>query len=177
MWVGTLKETVNHLCLLRKVERPTFEELKETGMSIDSAGCNLFRLPDIFNLADPSGYFQHQLLGALGRDFERNKWDQYYKIPANVPNRKAGNGPSSYGPPLTTRERRICSLNAPETTQGSTICWDSNSHLGCSNPQCPRSVSGGHVQFRNFETLCNPLRMYLLKKGGLKRTRRSLLKI
>lgn len=90
LWVESLKESVNYLCLLRKVERPTFEELKETGMSLDQHGQNIFSLPDTFNLSDPAGYFRHQLLGALERDFDRARWGQYYKGPSIIPNRNAG---------------------------------------------------------------------------------------
>ena len=89
-WVETLKESSNRLCLLRKVERPTFEELEETGMRLDPHGRNIFAIPDTFSLADHSGFFQHQLLGALERDFDRARRGQYYKIPANAPNRNAG---------------------------------------------------------------------------------------
>ena len=114
-WAETLKEPVNHFCLLRKVGRPTFEDLKETGMCLGPQGRNIFALPDTFNPTDPSGYFQHQLLGALERDFDRARWDQYYKIPANAPNRNAGTEVQTSEPSLTTRERRICALNAPKT--------------------------------------------------------------
>ena len=37
-WVVSLRETANKLRLLRKAERPTFEELNETGMSLDPMG-------------------------------------------------------------------------------------------------------------------------------------------
>lgn len=171
-WVESLKGIVNRLCLLKKVERPTFEELKETGIPLDQHGGNIFHIPNTFDLSDPTGYFQHTLLGALERDFERARWDQYYKVPGTVPNRNAGEEPTSHGPSLTTKERRLCALNAPKTIQGNTICWDFNTHGGCLSPDCPRQSAGGHVQFRNFETLCKPLKMYLLRKGGLKRTRR-----
>ena len=76
-WVETLKEPADYLCLLRRVERPTLEELKETGMSLGPQGENIFALPDTFNLSDPSGYFRQQLLGALERDFDRVRWGQY----------------------------------------------------------------------------------------------------
>ena len=48
-WVESLKESVNHICLLRKVQRPTFDEIKQTGMSLDAQGNNIFSLPDTFN--------------------------------------------------------------------------------------------------------------------------------
>ena len=124
--VETLRETSNHLRLLRKVERSTFEELEETGTSLDPTGRNIFSLPDTFNLQDPSGYFQHQLLGALERDYDRVRWDQYYKTPPLVPNRNAGPEAITLGPAQTTRGRRICALNSPKTTKGSIIFWDFN---------------------------------------------------
>ena len=146
-------------------------------MSLDPHGRNIFSLTNTFDLLDPTGYFQHQLLGALERDFDRARWGQYYKVPANIPNRNAGLEVTTHGPPLTTKERRICALNAPKTAQGVTICWDFNTHTGCSTPTCPRNASGGHVQFRNFETLCRPLKMYLLRKGGFKAHKKVPLKI
>lgn len=137
-------------------------------MSLDSSGNNIFSLPDTFNLSDPSGFFRHQLLGDLERDFDRARWGQYYKGPGSVTSRNAGPDQQTYGFPFFTKERRQCALNAPKTTRGATICWDHNTHLGCTQVDCKRNSEGGHVQFRNFETLWPQLKMYLLRKGGFK---------
>ena len=171
-WVLSLKENVNRLCLLRKVERPTFEELKETGLSLDPYGNNIYSLPNTFDLESPTEYFHTQILGALERDFDRTRWGQYYRNPSTGATRNAGDvdmtTPMVYGPSLNSKERRICALNSPKTLQGHIICWDFNSHLGCNKKPCPRCDGGGKATFRNPETLCGPLRIYLAKRGGSK---------
>ena len=174
-WVVSLRENVNRLRLLRKVERPTFEELKETGMPLDPQGCNIYTLPDTFGLSNPGGYFQVQILGSLERDFERSRWDMYYRAANIAPTRNAG-GPSDppsdvCGPSLTTKERRACALAAPKTAKGLVICWGHNSHLGCTKAPCFRRDNGGKVMFRNYETICPSLKLYLTRRGGLKDTK------
>ena len=117
----SLKENVNKLCL-RKVERPTFEELKETGLSIDPDGNNIYTLPSTFDLDSPKEYFRTQILGALERDFDRTRWGQYYKAPPPLATRNAGdigvNTGLVYGPSLNARERRTCAPNSPKTVKG-----------------------------------------------------------
>ena len=89
-WVDTLTESSTNLCMLRKSGRPTIEALKETGMSIDSRGRNIFSIPHTSNLGDPVGYGQHQVSGALERDYDRPNWDPYYKKTPHIPTRNAG---------------------------------------------------------------------------------------
>ena len=120
-WAESLKESVNYLCHLRKVEQPTFEKLKETGTSMGQHGQCIFSLPDTFNLSDPKGYFRHQLLGALERDCDRVRWGQYYKGPSIIPNRNAGDAPkgdqSLFGPPLNRKERFGLRFERPQKGQ------------------------------------------------------------
>ena len=176
-WVLSLKENVNRLCLLRKVERPTFEELKETGLSLDPYGNNIYSLPNTFDLDSPGEYFQSQILGALERDFDRTRWDVYRRSPVPLGTRNAGEIPPEkalvYGPNMTLKERRICALNSPKTTQGHIICWDHNSHMGCTKVPCVRCDNGGKVGIRNYETVCTPLKIYLAKGGGVQRTQKN----
>ena len=124
-WVEELKEQVNIICTLRQVERPTFAEIKETGLPPDPLGQSTFKIPQTFNLDAKTGYFQTHILGALERDFGRLKWDSYHKTTTAPSGRNAG-GPLAYGPNMTTRERRLCALNAPRTAQGFVICWGHN---------------------------------------------------
>ena len=165
--VEELKEQVNKICLLRKVERPTFAELKETGLSPDPVGQSILRFPTTFDLDSPHSFFQQHVLGSFERDFDRLRWGQYRKSPLPPSGRNAGT-PTPIGLNMTTRGRRFRVLQAPRATQGSTICWDFNAHHGCSETPCAYFPSGGKQTFRNYETLKTPLEIYLLKHGGLR---------
>ena len=166
-WVEELKEQVNKICLLRKVERPTFAELKETGLSPDASGNSIFRFPNTFDLDSPDSFFQHHILGSLERDFGRLRWGQYHRGPMPPSGRNAG-VVSSLGPNMTTRERRLCALQSPRATQGAIICWDFNSHHGCTKTPCAYCPNGGKQLFRNYDSLGVPIKIYLLKHGGSK---------
>ena len=155
-WVVPLGETVNRLRLLRKAERPTFEELGETGMSLDAMGGNISTLPDTFALDSREGYFQVQILGASERDFDRARRGQYYRSPNIHASRNAGDPTNPglvYGPSMAIIERRIPALNSPETTNGAIICRCRNSHMGCAKAPCHRCDNGGKVTFSNIETV------------------------
>ena len=140
-WVEDLKEHVNMICTLRKVEGPTFAEIKATGLSPDASGLSIFRFPQKFDLDAPQGHFQAHILGALERDFERARRGSYHKT-APVPSGRNAGEAKVYGPNMTTRERRLCSLNAPRAQQGFGICWDFNSRAGCRG-----AAAGGKCDF------------------------------
>ena len=51
--VVSLRGNANRLCLLRKAGRPTFEDLKEAGLSLDPLGGDIYTLPPTFGLDSP----------------------------------------------------------------------------------------------------------------------------
>lgn len=169
--VVSLRANINKFRTLRKAERLTIGELKETGMSLDPHGCNIYTPPDTFNIDSTDGYFQVQILGAIERDSYRSRWWLYYRAPENPASRNAGDASTPglvYGPSQSAKERRACALNSPKTSQGQVICWGHNPHLGCSKAPCRRCETGGKATFRNFESICSPLKIYLVKRGGLR---------
>ena len=69
-WVQELKEATNLLRLHARVERPTYDQLKSIGMTIDpKTNRTIFQRPVVFNLRDVSGYFQTEIV----RKNERGK--------------------------------------------------------------------------------------------------------
>ena len=56
LWVVCLKENVDRWCILRNAERPTSDELKETG-DIDPQGNNIYDPPDAIGLQIQDGIF------------------------------------------------------------------------------------------------------------------------
>ena len=62
-WIQELKESTNVLRLHAGVERPTFDQLKAVGMTVDpSTGSTVFRMPGTFKIRDPAGYFQTEIV-------------------------------------------------------------------------------------------------------------------
>ena len=71
--MADLREQVDKLCVIRRVERPTFAELKETGRSPDPTGNSTPRAPTAFELDTQGGFSQKRIVGSLGRDFGRRR--------------------------------------------------------------------------------------------------------
>ena len=69
--------------------------------------------------------------------------------------------------PYFDNERRLRTLNSPNATHGQVICRGRNSHLGCIKLPGHRCGAGAKVTFRNFETACAPLNIYLARGGGV----------
>ena len=58
-----LQDSTKVLRLRAKVERPTYGQLKAIGLTIDHiTGRNAFQLPTAFNLNDPGGYLQLEII-------------------------------------------------------------------------------------------------------------------
>ena len=104
------------------MERPNFEELKETGLSIDPQGSNIYTLPNTFGLDSPAEYFHTQILGALERDFDRTRRDQYYKTPNAGETRNAGDvelpTTTVYGPSLNSKRTTHLRTQFTENVEG-----------------------------------------------------------
>ena len=62
-WIQELNELTNTIRLYAKVERPTFEQLKAIGVTINPVGGQaIFRRPDTFQIRDPIGYFRTEIV-------------------------------------------------------------------------------------------------------------------
>ena len=167
-WGQEIKELTNILRLHAKVERPAFEQLKMIGMTIvSSPGATVFQKPNAFGLDDPLGFFQAEVVRRMLDDKELSSWSQYHG--ARLPRDRAGANTTEtagmLGPPMTPDERRLAGSAAPKTDQDLRICWDYNSHLGCSGPACTRA----HGFYKNYDALTPAVEIALINRYGFKR--------
>ena len=75
---------------------------------------------------------------------------------------------------MTTRERRLCSLNAPRDQKSFDICWDFNSRNSCNKSPCRLRDGCGAQTLRNYDSVGAPLLIYLLKHWGGSRGAKNL---
>ena len=98
---------------------------------------------------------------------ELNIWSQYHG--ARIPRARAGVSPAETAgfpaPPMTPAERRIDGSDAPKTDQGLMICWNYNSHLGCTDT----SFSRAREFYENYDALTPAAQIDLIKRYGFKR--------
>ena len=66
---------------------------------------------------------------------------------------------------MTPAERRIAGKEAPKTATGDRICWNYNSHMGCSDSSCGRT----HQFYNNYDQLSYALKIALIKRYGFKK--------
>ena len=178
-WAQELRDLTNLIRWHAKVERPTFEQIKMIGLTVvPSTGLTVFQKPTTFDLDNPSGYFLSEIVRKMMEDKELSSWSQYHGAPNRgtrdrvggaVPDNDADNAtPTGHklpGPPMTPVERRVASNTAPKTLDGRKICWNYNSHMGCSESECGRA----HEFFKNFAQLSTAVKISLAKRLGFKK--------
>ena len=174
-WCQEIRELTNVLRLHAGAERPTFDQLRAVGMTIrESTGQTIYQRPHTFDLKRPDGYFATEIMRKLLQEKEVTDWKLHHsgprgRAPGPGAERSAGSGETPTkglpGPPLTAAERRIAGTSAPSNAQGKKICWNFNSHLGCSNNSCERA----HEYYKNPDQLTPALRLVLIKRGGFKK--------
>ena len=139
----------------RKAERPTFSKLKET----DADWMSAFRSTGAFNLDFPDVFLKNHILGPLGRDCARIRWDLYHKTTPTQSKRNAGI-PSPLGSNLGKRERRLCAPNAHRYPTWFIIFWGYNAHFGRHRVACQYCDGGVAHTCRNYDTLITPPEIY-----------------
>ena len=173
-WVRDLKAMADTLRLHARVERPTFQQLQAVGMTIvEATGSTLYRRPDTFNVHDPWGYFVSEILRKLNDDKELKDWAHYHSANRTHPSRVSGPAldasPSDLstlpGPTLTPSERRLAGAKGPTNAAGIKLCWNFNTHVGCSDSQCPRA----HEYVENYEALIPQVKISFAKRYGFKK--------
>ena len=115
--IQELKEAANILRLRAVVERPTYDQLKAIGMTINpTSGKTIFQMPSIFQVRGPLGYFQTEIVRKMNAEKELSDWHHYHSAPLRNNNIRTGEAPeqqSLRGPPLTPMERRLASSSSP----------------------------------------------------------------
>ena len=115
--IQELKEPTNILRLHAGVERPTYDQLKAIGMTINPAsGKTVFQMPSTFQVRGPLGYFQTEIVRETNAEKELEDWHHYHSAPLRNNNIRTGAVPEQQslpGPPLTPMERRLASSSAP----------------------------------------------------------------
>ena len=103
-------------------------------------------------------------------DKELTSWSQYHG--ARIPRDRAGATPAENvglpGPPMTPAERRIDGHTDPQTDNGLRICWNYNSHLGCTYTARPRASE----YYENYDSLTPAFKIALVKRSGFKKEKR-----
>ena len=129
------REITNVLRFYAKAEGPTYDQLKSIGMTIGpSDGNTIYSKPCTFNLSDPSGYFQMEIIRNMNDGKELADWHHYH----NTSTRNTGTRTGAVGdpatlpsPPLAPVERRFAGSPSPQNTKGKKLCWNFNTHAGC----------------------------------------------
>ena len=173
-WVQDLRAMTDTLRLHAKVERPTFQQLQAVGVTIvDATGSTLYRRPDTFDVTNPQCYFVAEILRKLNDDKDLKDWAFYRSSSSVHPSRVSGlnsetntsDQPSLPGPTLTPAERRLAGSKGPVNASGVKLCWNFNTHLGCSETQCPRA----HEYVKNYEAMAPQVKMAFIKRSGYKK--------
>ena len=173
-WVQDLRATTDTLRLHAKVERPTSQQLQAVGVTIvDATGSTLYRRPDTFDVTNPQCYFVAEILRKLNDDKDLKDWAFYRSSSSVHPSRVSGlnsetntsDQPSLPGPTLTPAERRLAGSKGPVNASGVKLCWNFNTHLGCSETQCPRA----HEYVKNYEAMAPQVKMAFIKRFGYKK--------
>ena len=78
-WVHDLKTMTDTLRRHARVGWRKFPKLQAVGVEIVStARATLFRMPDTFEVANPSGYFVSETIRKLNDDKELKKWSYFH---------------------------------------------------------------------------------------------------
>ena len=166
-WVQEIKEAANLLRLHAQVERPTFDQLKSIGMTIEpTTGTTIFKRPNVFNVMDLNGFPQTEIVRKMNAEKELADWHHYHNAPTKQVTIRTGAVPVGElpGPPITSAERRMAGTTAPLDKWGRRMCWNFNSHLGCKSQDCQHV----HETIKKPDQLSWSMRIVMAKRGGFK---------
>lgn len=164
-----MRDLTNILRMHAQVERPTFAQLRSIGMTVVTAtGRTVYQRPTTFDLADPMGYFVTEIVRRVNEEKELGEWTSYQSHGQRPNNPRVGAVPEPLGlpgPPMTPAERRLAGKESPKTSTGDRICWNYNSHLGRSDPDCSRA----REFYKNFDQLSCAIKISLANRYGFEK--------
>eukprot|EP00435_Cladocopium_sp_Y103_P056630 s604_g19.t1 len=183
-----LYEEVRELLRLLKREAGretmTLQEIKFHALLPGPDGRAWLRMPSTFDIEEPTGWFQTEVIPRIDRKQERLLWNLTWQGNRKGPMQKEGAGgvhasggdgavesdrlsvKNLWGPKLTAEETARAKDRAPTDKGGVLLCWGHLTRVGCDTPLCQRSHEGLRG---TFESLDECVRMQLLRRGGLKR--------
>ena len=133
-WIQEIEESTNILRLRANVARPTCDQLKAIGMTIDqNTGVTICHHPTTFNVRDASGYFQAEIVRKMNAEKELSDRHHYHGASIRNVNNRTADAPEPVGlpgPPLTAVERRLAGSSSLDDKSGGELRWYSNSNLG-----------------------------------------------
>ena len=160
--------------LLARVDRPTCQHLKSSGMKIvESTGKTLAWRPSTFVLEIPVGYYASEIISDLNDDNEMLGWGAYRRATLRNPARVSrppvpkppGGVRSLPGPPPPPAERRVAGAKStlkasgPHLFWGSITIWDVKGHL----------FKGRTSTSKNLDALPAQVKMVLVNMYGFKK--------
>ena len=167
-----IKEITNVLRLRARVDRPTYDQPKSIGATIDpNADRTIFQRPDVFNVRDVVGYFQTEIARKMNAVKELADWLRYHNTPVWQIHTRTGAVPVPLelpGPPMTPEERRLAGTSSPLDKNGRKIGRDFDSHRGCISTEREHS---GEI-YKNLKQLSWSMCISLAKRRISNRTKR-----
>ena len=132
-----------------------------------TAGKTIFPETGSFRPVWREVFFQSGVVRKMVEGKELNSWSTYHGM--GMPRGRVGSNPAESvglpGPPMTPAERRIAGSTAPKTDDVQRICWNYNSHIGCSDTGRTRA----HTFYKNYDALTTAVRIALVKRYGFKK--------
>ena len=145
----------------------------------DAQGRAWLRLPDVFDLSSPTGWFRTSILPRIERRQHRAVWGLTWQDAAGGSQKKSGlvraggeegkNTDKLYpaGKLLTPYESKAANENKPLDREGKPLCWAALTHLGCTKTakECGRSHASLMGKLGDLHWT---VQAQLLRRGGLR---------
>ena len=184
-WCEEMKETRRDILREMQDDNPTIERLRCFFLARDEEGRPRLSLPTTYDLRDPDGYFQRDILPRRQREVTRALWQLAHKQrPTGQGGGRAGDvdqdghhagdvkkpkalptGSGLLGAPLSAKEAgRSLDQRPRDPATQRYVCWEANTHLGCKKTSC----SHAHVDIGKPTTLDYTIRMQLNRRHGHK---------
>ena len=194
-WCEELRESRRKLCSLLGTENPRLEDLKLLALAPGADGQANFQFPSIWDLGDPSGYYQTVVVPRQQRQMSRLLHKQLHDHnlkqkktagPAEDEEPRTGKAPklnlkdkeadgyaggsmkSAYpaGKRLTQGEASRSVEHAPKDPKtNKPICWDAATHMGCTRGD---KCQHAHEPLPGLAKLDYTVAMQVIRRGGLK---------
>ena len=174
-----LKETLRLLKKEANRETMSLQDIKFYALLPNSKDQAWLELPKTFDLRNPDGWFEAEVLPRIERRQERMLWRLTWEGGrGNKPQGPTHAGgdqtdrkekPTANnlrGPKLSTEEVNRAKDRAPTDKAGTLLCWGALTHMGCGNQGRQRSHSDLQGRWENLDSC---VQMQLLRRGGLRR--------
>ena len=135
-WITAWRRTARHVAQLTGRDEPTVAEFVRVCQTLDPQGLPHFSEPNTFDLDDPSGPFQREIIQQASTTLQQDMWatqlkqaGSSYVVQPKHPRAGGAQYPMSQVSQVHVREAVRHTPICPET--GLRICWEFNCHSGC----------------------------------------------